>query len=125
MSKNVHLISLGCPKNLVDSEIMLGSLLKDGYKITQEEADADTIIVNTCSFIDESKQESISRIFEAAEHKKTGKLKKLVVTGCLPQRYKEELVKEMPEVDVFIGSGEFQKIAQILKSSEAEEEKKD
>lgn len=125
MSRNVHLISLGCPKNLVDSEIMLGSLLKDGYKITQEEADADTIIVNTCSFIDESKQESISRILEAAEHKHTGKLKKLVVTGCLPQRYKDELVKEMPEVDVFVGSGEFQKIAQILKSTETEEEKKD
>lgn len=124
MSKSVHLISLGCPKNLVDSEIMLGSLMKDGYKITQEEADADTIIVNTCSFIDESKQESISRILEAAEHKQTGKLKKLVVTGCLPQRYKDELVKEMPEVDVFVGSGEFQKISQILKNSEKEDEAK-
>lgn len=126
MSKSVHLISLGCPKNLVDSEIMLGSLLKDGYKITQEESDADTIIVNTCSFIDESKQESISRILEAAEYKETGKLKKLVVTGCLPQRYKAELVKEMPEVDLFIGSGEFQKITQILKESNGEaDEKKD
>lgn len=125
MSKSVHLISLGCPKNLVDSEIMLGSLLRDGYSITQEEADADTIIVNTCSFIDESKQESISRILEAAEHKETGKLKKLVVTGCLPQRYKEELVKELPEVDVFVGSGEFQKISQILKDSESSEERKD
>ncbi len=125
MNKNVHLISLGCPKNLVDSEIMLGSLLKEGYTITQEESQADTIIVNTCSFIDESKEESISRILEAAEQKETGRLKKLVVTGCLPQRYKEELVKELPEVDIFVGSGEFQKIAQILRSSEDDSEKKD
>ncbi|MCB9073676.1 MAG: 30S ribosomal protein S12 methylthiotransferase RimO [Bdellovibrionaceae bacterium] len=115
MSKNVHLISLGCPKNLVDSEIMLGSLLRDGYKITQDESEAETIIVNTCSFIDESKKESIARILEAAEQKETGKLKNLVVTGCLPQRYKEEIVKELPEVDIFVGSGEFQKISQILR----------
>jgi len=115
MQKSVHMISLGCPKNLVDSEIMLGSLMKDGYKITQEEAEAETIIVNTCSFIDDSKKESISRILEASELKQTGKLKNLVVTGCLPQRYKEEIVKELPEVDVFVGSGEFQKISEILK----------
>jgi ribosomal protein S12 methylthiotransferase len=119
MNKTVHMISLGCPKNLVDSEMMLGSLLKDGYKITQEEGEAETIIVNTCSFIDESKQESISKILEAAEYKETGKLKNLVVTGCLPQRYKEELVQELPEVDIFVGSGEFQKISQILKEKEA------
>jgi ribosomal protein S12 methylthiotransferase len=125
MSRNVHLISLGCPKNLVDSEIMLGSLLRDGYKITQEESEADTIIVNTCSFIDESKQESISRILEAAEYKQTGKLKNLVVTGCLPQRYKDELVTELPEVDVFVGSGEFQKISQILKDKDTKDGKKD
>lgn len=125
MSKSVHLISLGCPKNLVDSEIMLGSLLRDGYSITQEESEADTIIVNTCSFIDESKEESISRILEAAEYKESGKLKKLVVTGCLPQRYKEELVQELPEVDVFVGSGEFQKISQILKDSEESSNRKD
>jgi ribosomal protein S12 methylthiotransferase len=112
------MISLGCPKNLVDSEIMLGTLMKDGYKITQQEAEAETIIVNTCSFIDDSKKESISRILEAAELKSTGKLKNLVVTGCLPQRYKDEIVKELPEVDVFVGSGEFQKIGEILKSKE-------
>lgn len=123
--KTVHMISLGCPKNLVDSEIMLGSLLKDGYQITQQEEDADTIIVNTCSFIDESKQESISRILEAAEHKEGGRLKNLVVTGCLPQRYKEELVKELPEVDIFVGSGEFQKISQILKDKEKGETQKE
>lgn len=118
MKKTVHMISLGCPKNLVDSEMMLGSLFKEGYEITQSEDQAETIIVNTCSFIDESKQESISKILEAAEYKQTGKLKNLVVTGCLPQRYKDELVKELPEVDVFVGSGEFQKITQILKDKE-------
>ncbi|MBY0384038.1 30S ribosomal protein S12 methylthiotransferase RimO, partial [bacterium] len=118
MKKTVHMISLGCPKNLVDSEMMLGSLFKEGYEITQNEDQAETIIVNTCSFIDESKQESISKILEAAEYKQTGKLKNLVVTGCLPQRYKDELVKELPEVDVFVGSGEFQKITQILKDKE-------
>ncbi len=119
MKKTVHMISLGCPKNLVDSEMMLGSLLKDGYQITQSEGEAETIIVNTCSFIDESKQESISKILEAAEYRETGKLKNLVVTGCLPQRYKDELVKELPEVDVFVGSGEFQRISQILKDKDA------
>lgn len=112
------MISLGCPKNLVDSEMMLGSLMKDGYRITSDEDEADTIIVNTCSFIDESKQESISRILEASELKTTGRLKNLVVTGCLPQRYKDEIVKELPEVDVFVGSGEFQKISQILRDKE-------
>lgn len=116
--KSVHMISLGCPKNLVDSEIMLGSLMKDGYRITQDEDEAETIIVNTCSFIDESKQESISRILEASELKTRGKLKNLVVTGCLPQRYKDEIVKELPEVDVFVGSGEFQKISEILRAKE-------
>ncbi len=118
MKKTVHMISLGCPKNLVDSEMMLGSLFKDGYEITQNESEAETIIVNTCSFIDESKQESIQKILDASEYKETGKLKNLVVTGCLPQRYKEELVKELPEVDIFVGSGEFQKISQILKAKE-------
>lgn len=113
--QKVHMISLGCPKNLVDSEMMLGALVKDGFEITDAEDQAETIIVNTCSFIDDSKKESISKILEAAEYKQTGKLKKLVVTGCLPQRYKDEIVKELPEVDIFVGSGEFQKITEIIK----------
>lgn len=125
LSQKVHMISLGCPKNLVDSEIMLGSFLRDGYEITQAEEEAETIVVNTCSFIDESKEESISRILEAAQNKTTGKLKNLVVTGCLPQRYKTELVKEFPEVDLFIGSGEFQNVTKILKDREQGETKKD
>jgi ribosomal protein S12 methylthiotransferase len=125
MNQKVHMISLGCPKNLVDSEIMLGSFLKDGYEITQSEEEAETIVVNTCSFIDESKEESIAKILEAAEYKNTGKLKNLVVTGCLPQRYKAELVKEFPEVDLFIGSGEFQRVTEILKNRANGDTKKD
>ena len=115
-TKKVHFVSLGCPKNLVDSEIMLGHLLKEGYSITDNSEEADTVVVNTCGFIDEAKKESISKIVEMAELKKTGNLKKLVVAGCLTQRYKEEVVEGLPEADLFIGSGEFQNIAKILKN---------
>jgi ribosomal protein S12 methylthiotransferase len=118
MKNNVHFVSLGCPKNLVDSEIMAGTLIKDGYNIVGDEALADTVIVNTCGFIEDSKKESIQRILEMAELKKTGKLKKLVVAGCLTQRYKDDLVEGLPEADLFVGSGEFQNISKILKSSE-------
>lgn len=114
--KGLHMISLGCPKNLVDSEIMLGQLLKDGYKITDAPEQAETIVINTCSFIDEAKQESVQKILEAAEMKGQGSLKNLVVTGCLVQRYKQDLIDELPEVDVFIGSGEFQNIHKIIGS---------
>lgn len=117
--KKVHFISLGCPKNLVDSEIMLGHLLKDGYAVTEDSGDADTIIVNTCGFIEDAKRESISKILEMAELKKSGRLKQLVVAGCLTQRYKDELVEGLPEADLFVGSGEFQNIANILKNHEA------
>ena len=113
-SKNLHLISLGCPKNRVDSEMMLGHMLKNGYKLTDDSEEAETIVINTCSFIDEAQEESVQKILEAADLKEKGKLKKLVVTGCLVQRYKEDLVDELPEVDVFIGSGEFQNINKIL-----------
>lgn len=121
-SKNLHLISLGCPKNKVDAEMMLGQMLKNGYTMTDNAEDADTIVVNTCSFIDEAQQESVQKILEAADLKETGKLKKLVVSGCLVQRYKSELVDELPEVDAFVGSGEFQNIHKILGE---ESEKKD
>lgn len=113
--KKVHMISLGCPKNLVDSEIMAGSLLKNGYEVVGEPTDAETVIINTCGFIDESKQESIQRIIEMGELKEQGKIKKLVVAGCLTQRYKTDLVEELPEADLFVGSGEFQNISKILK----------
>ena len=123
-SKKVHFVSLGCPKNLVDSEIMLGHLMKDGYEVSDDSARADTIVVNTCGFIDDAKKESISKILEMAELKKTGQLKRLVVAGCLAQRYKDDLVEGLPEADLFVGSGEFQNISDILKRADAGETNK-
>ncbi len=113
---NVHFISLGCPKNLVDSEIMLASLKKEGYTITEKPQKAHVIVINTCGFIQSAKEESLSNILQMSRFKNNGYLQKLVVTGCLVQRYKDELAKELPEVDVFIGSGLFQDISKILKS---------
>lgn len=114
---NVHFVSLGCPKNLVDSEIMAGTLLKEGYRIVENEREADTVIVNTCGFIEDSKKESIQKILEMAQLKDQGRLKRLVVAGCLTQRYKGDLVEGLPEADLFVGSGEFQNIARILDDS--------
>ena len=113
-SKKVHFISLGCPKNLVDTEMMLGTLTRDGYEITDNELEANAIIVNTCGFIDEAKRESIRRVLEVSELKDKGKLEKLVVAGCLTQRYKEDLVESLPEADLFVGSGEFQNISRLM-----------
>lgn len=117
--KKVHFVSLGCPKNLVDSEIMLGSLMRDGYSVVENAEDADTVIVNTCGFIEASKQESIDKIMEMASLKKNGKVQKVVAAGCLTQRYKDDLVEGLPEADLFVGSGQFQNIAQILRDSKA------
>lgn len=115
--KKVHFVSLGCPKNLVDTEIMLGSLSRDGYQVVEHAEEADTVIVNTCGFIEEAKDESIEKILELSELKKEGQLKKIVVAGCLTQRYKDDLVEGLPEADLFVGSGQFQQISNILKSS--------
>jgi ribosomal protein S12 methylthiotransferase len=115
-NNKVHFISLGCPKNLVDSEIMAGTLMKDGYSVVSEAEDADTVVVNTCGFIEDSKKESIQRILDMAQLKQDGKIKKIVVAGCLTQRYKSDLVEGLPEADLFVGSGEFQNIAKILKN---------
>lgn len=123
-TKKVHFISLGCPKNLVDSEIMAGTLMKDGYSVVGEAEDADTVIVNTCGFIEDSKKESIQRILDMSDLKQEGKIKKVVVAGCLTQRYKDDLVEGLPEADLFIGSGEFQNIAKILKKSEEGEKQR-
>lgn len=124
-NKTVHFVSLGCPKNLVDTEIMLGSLLKEGYQLSHDEQEAETIVVNTCGFIEASKKESISKILELAELKEAGRLKNLVVAGCLTQRYKSELVEGLPEGDLFVGSGEFPRLAEILKArSQGSKEKK-
>ena len=120
----VHFISLGCPKNLVDSEIMAGTLLKDGFSVVADAEEADTVVVNTCGFIEDSKKESIQRILDMANLKEQGKIKKVVVAGCLTQRYKDDLVEGLPEADLFIGSGEFQNISKILKSHDQGEKKK-
>ena len=117
--KKVHFVSLGCPKNLVDSEIMLGHLLREGYQVTDSPDDAETIVVNTCGFIEEAKKESIDKILEMSEIKKQAGVKNLVVAGCLTQRYKDDLVEGLPEADLFVGSGEFQNIAKILRAREA------
>ena len=106
----VGFVSLGCPKNLVDSEVMMGLLQSGGAQITSHAEDADIIVVNTCSFIDAAKQESVNTILEMAQHKVTGKAKKLVVAGCLVERYREEIQKNIPEVDAVVGTGELDSI---------------
>ncbi len=118
-TKKVHFISLGCPKNLVDTEIMAGSLMGDGYQVVAEPGDADTVVINTCGFIEASKQESIDKILEMTALKNGGAVQKVVVAGCLTQRYKDDLVEGLPEADLFVGSGQFQNIAKILKESKA------
>ena len=95
--------SLGCDKNLVDTEVMLGELAEEGYLFTDEEAEADIVIINTCCFIRDAKEESIETILSMAELKKTGQIRALLVTGCLAQRYREEIQKEIPEVDAVLG----------------------
>jgi ribosomal protein S12 methylthiotransferase len=112
--EKVSLVSLGCPKNLVDAEVMLGYLAREGYEVTTDEREAEIIIVNTCSFIKEAKQESIDMILDLADRKQDGRCRLLIVTGCLPQRYQEELAKELPEVDIFIGTGDYPRIAAII-----------
>ena len=114
VKEKVSLVSLGCPKNLVDAEVMLGYLGREGYEVTTDERDADIIIVNTCSFIKEAKQESIDTILDLADRKHDARCRLLVVTGCLPQRYQEELAAELPEVDIFVGTGDYPRIAEII-----------
>jgi ribosomal protein S12 methylthiotransferase len=113
------IVSLGCARNLVDSEVMAGLLQQSRYDMVEEPADADVVLVNTCGFIEAAKAESIDTILEIARLKEERKIKKLVVAGCLAQRYPEELAKELPEVDLFIGTGEVPRIAEILRDSEA------
>ena len=111
--KKVGFISLGCPKNLVDSEVMMGHLKQNGYQITSDAADADTVVVNTCGFIDSAKKESIDTILEAAQLKTNGHAKRLIVAGCLVERYRDELKAEMPEVDAFIGTNQINDILAV------------
>ncbi len=111
--KKIGFISLGCPKNLVDSEVMMGRLKQAGYEITNDESEAETLVVNTCGFIDAAKQESINAILDAARLKTEGKCQRLVVAGCLVERYRDELRAEMPEVDAFIGTNQINDITQV------------
>ena len=104
------MISLGCPKNLVDSEVMLGLAQQGGHELTQDAGDAEVLIVNTCAFIDSAKQESIDTILEMAEHKKGGACRRLIVTGCMAERYRDELKKQIPEIDAVLGTGEVPQI---------------
>lgn len=114
VKEKVSMVSLGCPKNLVDAEVMLGYLSREGFEVTTNEREADVIIVNTCSFIKEAKQESIDTILDLADRKHDARCRLLIVTGCLPQRYQEELALELPEVDIFIGTGDYPRIAEII-----------
>lgn len=114
---NLLFISLGCDKNLVDSEVMLGSLDEKGWMIVDNEEQADAIVINTCCFIHDAKEESIQTILEMAEYKKEGRLKALVVTGCLAQRYQKEILEEIPEVDAVLGTASYDKIAEALEQA--------
>ncbi len=110
----VGFVSLGCPKNLVDGEVMLGYARDAGHEITPDAQDADVLVVNTCAFIDRAKQESIDAILEMAQQKREGKCSRLVVTGCLAERYRDELRKEIPEIDALLGTGELPGIVDAL-----------
>jgi ribosomal protein S12 methylthiotransferase len=110
----VHFHSLGCPKNLLDTEVMLGTLASSGYALAERLDDADVAVVNTCAFIESAREESVKAILAVADLRESGRLRALVVTGCLPQRYGAELAKELPEVDVFLGTGSFPEIARAL-----------
>ena len=110
-------ISLGCDKNLVDSEVMLGELSKRGYSFTEDETEAEVIVINTCCFINDAKEESINTILEMAEYKNTGSCKALIVTGCLAQRYRQEIIDEIPEVDAVLGTTSFDHICEAVENA--------
>ena len=111
---NILFISLGCDKNLVDTEVMLGLLASKGHQMIDNEAQADVIVINTCCFINDAKEESIQTILEMADYKKEGRLKALIVTGCLAQRYKNEIIEEIPEVDAVLGTTSYDKIVEAI-----------
>ena len=111
---NILFVSLGCDKNLVDSEVMLGLLASHGHQMVDSEEEADVIVVNTCCFINDAKEESIQTILEMAEYKKDGSIKALIVTGCLAQRYKQEIMDEIEEVDAVLGTTSYDKIVEVI-----------
>jgi ribosomal protein S12 methylthiotransferase len=110
----VGFISLGCPKNLVDSEVMMGILAREGYELTPRADDAEILVVNTCSFIEAAQKESVDAILEMAEHKKFGAAKKLIVAGCLVERYRDQILEQVPEVDAVVGTGEVERIIEAV-----------
>ena len=116
----IGMVSLGCPKNLVDSEVMLGLAQRAGHELTRDAGDADVLVVNTCAFIDKAKQESVDTILEMAELKKSGRCKTLVVAGCMAERYRDELLKEIPEIDAVLGTGDVDAIVQAIGGDAAE-----
>jgi len=111
----VGFVSLGCPKNLVDSEVMMGILARDGYELTPRAEEAEVLVVNTCSFIEAAQKESVETILEMAEHKKFGAAKKLIVAGCLVERYREQILEQVPEVDAVVGTGEVGRILEAVR----------
>src|SRR5438128_80218 len=113
----IGLVSLGCPKNLVDSEVMLGLAREAGHELTNDATSADVLVVNTCAFIDSAKQESVDTILEMAQHKKGGACRRLIVTGCLAERYRDELRAEIPEIDAVLGTGEVPDIVNAIGGS--------
>lgn len=115
--KKILFVSLGCDKNLVDSEVMLGLLAEKGYAFTDDEAEADIIIVNTCCFIGDAKEESVNTLLSMAEYKKEGRLKALIVTGCLAERYRQEITEEIPEVDAVLGTAGYDRIAEVVEQA--------
>ena len=106
----VGFVSLGCPKNLVDSEVMMGILARNGYELVPRAEEAEVLVVNTCSFIEPARRESVETILEMAEHKKTGRARKLIVAGCLVERFRDEIREEIPEVDAVVGTNEIERI---------------
>jgi ribosomal protein S12 methylthiotransferase len=112
--KRIGMISLGCPKNLVDSEVMMGVLKRNGFELTPDPNDADVVVINTCGFIDAAKEESVDTILEMAELKKAGSLEKLVVAGCLVERFRDDLKREIPEIDAVLGTSQIERIAEAV-----------
>lgn len=115
MNAKISFVSLGCDKNLIDSEIMLGLIDEEGYSITYDDSEADIIIINSCGFIMEANQEAIDKVLEMADYKRDGKCKALIVTGCMAQRYKDEIFESLPEVDAVVGTGDFENIGDVIK----------
>jgi ribosomal protein S12 methylthiotransferase len=115
----IGFVSLGCPKNLVDTEVMMGQLVERGHELTHEPSEAEVLVVNTCSFIDPAKQESVDTILEMAAYKKSGRARKLIVAGCLVERYRDEIRKELPEVDALVGTNELESIVALCEGADS------